>query len=315
MQFMQMPARAERKQDGAQAICDREGQVLFVHAAPLGLSAGDFVTDRLTAAERRFLGGLPADADAVCVSRSTAFLYLCRPFDGLLAHLIPLSVPPAAVASVAELASALGLSLSPGILARAAADVHPAAEDATAELVRLCGAGAPIRLDDQPVEILFACLAGLPPLCTRQLNFDLSVAARLGGDWPVILYCLTAFLCRSIDGSPLSVSVIGSPAVPVLLLSSAAPGHIPPGRSRLAILAARFPDAPELAVCSRLAARSGIEIEIFADRTGRLSFAAAPRLDPALLGLKQPVGLSGAAEEAAEAEWCHLLRDAVQAEK
>lgn len=315
MQSMQMPTRTEQNRTAAQAICDREGQVLFMHAAPLGLSVGDFATDRLTAAERRFIAALPPDTDALCLCRRTVFLYLRRPFSGLLALLRPLAAPPAAVAAAAEFAVGLGLAISPGIGKLVADSSHPAAEDAAAELVRLYGAGIPPCADSQPAEHLLARLAALPPLCSRRLVFDSSAALRLDGNWPVILYCLTAFLCRSIDGSPLRVSVVGEAAMPVLLLSASAPAPLPVGRSRLDVLADRFPDAPELAVCSRLAAQSGIEIEISADQTGRLSFAAAHRLDPALLGLKQPLGFSAAAEEAAEAEWCHLLRAAVRAER
>lgn len=314
MQFMQKPTRAEQIRAGAQAICDREGQVLFTHAAPLGLSAGDFVTDRMTAAERRFLNDLPPDMDVLCLCRSTVVLWMRRPFSGLLGQLRPLAAPPPAVAAAADLARAMGLVLSPRIEAKTGA-ADAAAEAAAAELIRLCVAGLPPAADSLPAERLFHQLCALPPLCARQLELVPAAGISLGGAWPVILYCLAAFLCRSTDGSPLRASVVGGQELPVVLISAVAPAAVPPGRSRLSILADRFADAPELAVCSRLAARSGIEIEVSTDQTGRLGFAAAQSHDPALLGLKQPVGFSGAAEEAAEAEWCRLLRAAVRAER
>jgi len=83
MQSMQMLMQTELCTVEAQAICDQEGQVLFKHAAPLGLSVGDYVTDRMTAGERRFFLA-SSEADVICLCRSTALLCRRSVFDGML---------------------------------------------------------------------------------------------------------------------------------------------------------------------------------------------------------------------------------------
>ncbi len=314
MQSMQMLTQREPNTVEAQAICDREGQVLFRHAAPLGLSVGDYVTDRMTAGERRFSLGLPPETDAICLCRSTALLCRRRVWGGMLVQCLPLAAPPRAVGAVGELAAELGLALSPGMAALCGC-ADPGAEDAAAELIRLCGIGGLPQGDGWSAERLLAHLAQLPPICTRQLILQGTNGVCLDGAWPLLLYGLAAFLCRSTDGSALCLTLDGQPQWPQVLLSALASVRLPTGRSRLEPLAAHFPDAPELAICSRLAAVHGITVEISANGAGELCIAAQRCPDPAVLGLKQPFGLTDGAEEAAEAEWCRLLRDAVQAER
>ena len=137
MQFMRNLTQTEPCFVGAEAICDREGQVLSVHAAPLGLSVGDYLTDRMTAAERRFFAGL--SHDAICLCRKQAVLCLRRQFNGLLVRCIPLSAPPQAVAARKEQVSSLGLVLSPGLLALDALQTDDG--EAAHELIRFCGMG------------------------------------------------------------------------------------------------------------------------------------------------------------------------------
>lgn len=310
MQFMRNLTQTEPCFVGAEAICDREGQVLSVHAAPLGLSVGDYLTDRMTAAERRFFAGL--SHDAICLCRKQAVLCLRRQFNGLLVRCIPLSAPPQAVAARKEQVSSLGLVLSPGLLALDALQTDDG--EAAHELIRFCGMGlhAHGRLT---AEMLALHLAGLPPLCARQLTIKQAVGTIPDGVWPVMLYCMAVFLCRGTSGSALELSLTEQMGLPMALLAADAPICLPSGRSRLTMLAKCFPDAPELALCNRLAAEHRIAVDILSDGKGRLAFAAEQSPDPAWFGFKQPVGFNGEATEAAEAEWCHLLRAAVLREK
>ena len=328
---MQIP-RVQEPMDAriAQAVCNREGQVLFVHAAPLGLSVGDYVTDRLTAAERRFYAARsPGQAALLCTRQGKAVLVLPRVFGiDALSIWRPFSAPAAAVAAVADsLAAAMGLILSPRMMALCKSADDAALEAAYAELVRLHeGADAFVVQEraggEEHIAALLRRLVAVPPLCMRQIHLDLRGAAAMRDAafdedvWAGMAFCLAVFLCRNTEAVPLTLTLSGTSALPVLLLSAPSPRPLPPGHCRLSILAERFPEAPELALCNALAERSGAEVEVYADAAGQLRIAcAACRLDPAILGLKRPLSLSDAAAEAAEAEWSRHLPCAAQAGK
>lgn len=324
-QFMQIKSR----QEPGLAVCNREGQVLFVHAAPLGLQAGDLFTSRLAGGEARWLAGLsplPGQA-ALCLTRRGEAVCLGAIDPDSLLVLQVVDAPPGAVAEVVRRGSAAGFSLSPRLAALAGEVGDGRLETAYLALCRLHPAAWPAdtAADDaaapQYVDLLRR-LAALPPLCTRRMEIQLPQAAPSPGvriDWPrwgSMAYCLAAFLCRSTVNVPLHLTLLDPPGQPVLLLSAPPPSPVPPGSCTIDRLARRFPHAPELAVAAQLAARSGAEITAFGAPDGSLGFAcAACRFDPALIGLKQMPTLSDEAAEAAEAEWCRLLPDVGRAER
>ncbi len=304
--------------------------MLFVHAAPFGLRPGDAAFEAMAPADRRYCRTLTGDRDYVCLSRRGRAIFVRRGVFGIdaLILLIPLR---ASARTVARLGDAVDFVLSPAMAALA--DARPRAgdtapEDAWLEISRLQTMGVGIEMAETAGEGrariygMMDRLAMLPPICTRRLVFDMRGADLLESAsfdeklWGGIAFCLASFLCRSTEESPLFLSVVGTAGMPALLLRADVTQNLPFGGCRLSVLAERFPDAPELPLAVALAARHAITVEAYADGDGHLGFTCyAHRLDPALLGLKQPLGLSGGEAEAAEAEWCRLLPAFGKAEK
>lgn len=175
------------------------------------------------------------------------------------------------------------------------------------------GQSAPLAVSARD---LLQALCDRPPLCMREVSLSCPACAGLAVGWRPLLAALATFLCRSVDASPICISVSGSDARPLVLLSATSPRPLPAGESDIFPLAAHFPDAPELDKAASIAARLSVAVRcrVAPGKTGmQLCFIVEGRIDPARFGLKQPPVFSAPAEAEATAEWCRQLRAVLQA--
>lgn len=300
------------------AVCDRQGQVLFAHSAPLSLCVGDSFSALLSAADRRFFAAEEGDAFyAVGRGRAARAVWVGCLFGlpSLRVILVP-ELSPAEVLGAVQAELFPGVRLSPG-MERLTGRAELPAVGAAACLQAFTGAVA------APAEsITSASLAGiftLPPLCLYPVRVslpELFTSAFSGGRaalWQGMVYCLAAFLCRRLAVGEISVSAAGSGSRRTLLITGAAPSAVQEGLASLQMLVRHFPEAAELALAEQFALRCGLTVDVFVTGDGRLGFAAdAYPADPSQLGLKQPdPGITSEEAEAKAEEWCRLLRAAV----
>lgn len=299
------------------AVCDRKGQVLFVHSAPFSLCEGDSFTALLNAADRRFFAAEEGDAFyAIGRGKKTAVAWV-----GCLFGLPSLRIILAPTISPPEVLGAMragmfpGVALSPGMALFTEHALLPTV-GAAACLQAMAGAAVP----EQPVTAeSVARIFTLPPLCLYPVRVSLPeffTSAFTGGRaalWRGMLYCLAAFLCRGQSVGEITVSSTGSGGRRTLLITGRAPSGMPEGLAVLPVLARYFPEATELALAEQFALCCGLTVDVFVTVDGRLGFAAdAYPADPSQFGLKQPdPSLTSEEAEAKAEEWCRHLRAAV----
>ncbi|MBE6575004.1 MAG: hypothetical protein E7654_01870 [Ruminococcaceae bacterium] len=299
------------------AVCDRQGQVLFAHSAPLSLCVGDSFLALLSAADRRFFAAEAEDA-FYAIGRGktvvTAWVGCLFGLPALRVILAP-AISPAEALGAVRAGMFPGVRLSPGMIRFAEHAVLPRV-GASACLHALVSAAAP----DQPVTAeSVARIFTLPPLCLYPVRVSLpefftsTFSDGRAALWQGMVYCLAAFLRRRQTVGEITVSAAGSGGRRTLLITGAAPSAVPKGIASLSVLAGHFPEADELALAEQFALRCGLTVDVFVTGDGRLGFAAdAHPADPSQFGLKQPDAVLTCEEAEAKAEeWCRLLRAAV----
>lgn len=171
-QCMQISGREEP----GLAVCSREGQVLFAHAAPFGLQEGDCFTTRLAGGEARWLSDLSRldGQTLICLTRRGEAVCFGVMEPGALLVLQPAGAPPGAVAEVVRRGNAAGVLLSPrmAMLPHEADDRR--LEAAYAALCRLHATvwpspAAADRIPGRQYADLLHRLADLPPLSSRRI--------------------------------------------------------------------------------------------------------------------------------------------------
>ncbi|MBR7184417.1 MAG: hypothetical protein IKD37_02290 [Clostridia bacterium] len=301
----------------AEAVCTEKGQVLFAYAAPFGLDMGDHLRDCLCRADRALPEMLFPGQAALARTKSGRPMLILRGAAGIDALLLVRESRCTTAALAAAAAHAYAdVMLLPEL--PDAPEAMPAPTEIEAAYVELTALFAHRPMfggrHAASLERSLQQIVALPPLADREVRIDLrTVDTELPSrNFAGVFYALSSFLCRCTGGSALDAALFGDGDMIALILKAEMPRPVAPGRCGLSILAAHFPMAAELMLCKALAEQEGFAIEAFAENTQMIGFTCRLwRGDPAVYGLKKPIGFSDAAEEARAAEWCRLLRDAV----